>query len=392
MDFVYLDHAATTPLAPEVLDAMRPFLEPGGAPGAFGNPSSRHRLGVSAAEALDRARGRVARAAGVRPREVVFTSGGTEANNLAVLGLARAGRRLGRHVLLGPTEHASVREAALALAQEGFEVELARLGPDGALDLEAIERQLRADTVLVAQMLANNEFGSVYPIRELASAVRSRAPRAKLAVDAVQAFGKLDCSPRELGADAVTISAHKVHGPKGAGALLLASEDLVLRPLVFGGGQERRLRPGTENVAALVGFAVAAELAERERERAVVSMRAVRSLLRERLARLPGARILEPGASACAPLPSILSLYLSGVPAEVRLHHLEARGVYVSTGSACQSGKQDASPALLALGLSVQEARQVLRFSFSRDTTLDEARCAAETLEALGRELDAALR
>jgi cysteine desulfurase len=201
MQPIYLDNAATTPLAPEVGEAMRPWLED-----AFGNPSSRHALGVRAAEALDEARWSVARALGAGPEGVVFTAGGTEANNLAVLGLARAAGS--GHVLVGPTEHPSVDRAAQALADEGFDVERAALLPGGALDLDDLESKLRADTVLVAQMLANNEVGSVYPLAEVARRVRARAPRAMLHVDAVQGFGKLSVSLGELGADSVALSAH----------------------------------------------------------------------------------------------------------------------------------------------------------------------------------------
>ncbi len=255
MDVVYLDHAATTPLAPEVREAMLPWL---GA--SFGNPSSRHPMGLHAAAALEEARASVAQATGGRTANVLFTSGGTEANNLAVLGLARARRRRGRHVLVGPTEHPSVRDAALALVDEGFEVETMLLGPGGELDLEDLVARLRDETVLVLQMLVNNEFGSIYPIARVARLVRANAPNAVLHVDAVQGLGKLELSIGELGAHSLAISAHKLHGPKGAGALVL-TEGVQPRPLVFGGGQERGLRSGTENVSGIVGLGRSVELA-----------------------------------------------------------------------------------------------------------------------------------
>lgn len=380
---IYLDHAATTPLAPEVREAMRPFFED-----EFGNASSRHPLGQRAAEAIERARGQVARAVCATPRNVTFTSGGTEACNLAVLGLARAASRHGRHVLVGATEHACVRESALALAAEGFEVEFAALAKDGALDLADFERRLRPQTVLVAQMLANNEFGTVYGIAHVARLVRKLAPRARLVVDAVQAFGKLDCSVHELGADCIVISAHKIHGPKGAGALIAAGE-LALDPLVHGGGQERGLRSGTENVAAIVGLGAAAELAERTRPATFASLSRMRAQLCERVRAISGARVLEPGGEV---LPSIVTVVLPGAPAEVMMHHLEARGVFVSAGSACQASKKELSPAMRALGISSDEGRRVLRISFSRTTTSDELDRAAEILTELARELAAVAR
>ncbi len=382
MQTIYLDNAATTPLSPEVREAMRPWLET-----EFGNPSSRHPLGARAAEAIDRARLQVARALGAEPRRTILTSGGTEANNLAVLGLARARRRRGRHVLIGPTEHPSVRDSAHALREEGFEVEEGRLAGDGSLDLDDFAERLRPDTVLAAQMLANNEFGTVYPIAELGRMLRARAQQALLHVDAVQGLGKLDFTLGELGASSLSVSAHKVHGPKGGGALVL-SDDHELRPLAFGGGQERGARPGTENVAAIAGLGCAAEQAVATREATREASSRAREILRRGLSQLPGARFLEPGSEASAPLPNILSVYLPGVPAEVRMHHLEARGVFTSAGSACHSRELEISPALLALGLGAEEARRVLRFSFSRYTEGTELEEAVAILLEVCRELD----
>ena len=351
---IYLDHAATTPLAPAVRAALEPFL------GAeFGNPSSRHPLGVRASSALDEARRRAARAVGGRPDGVVFTSGGTEANNLAVLGFARARRRRGAHIVLGPTEHPSVRAPALSLCDEGFEVEEARLDARGDLDLEDLERRLRPDTVLVALMLVSNELGTLYPLARAARLVRARSPAAALHTDAVQAAGKVELSLSALGVDSLSVSAHKIHGPKGSGALLLAEGAEPPRPLLQGGGQERGLRSGTEHVAGCVGLGLALELAAQD---------------------------AEPGA------PSILSAVLPGPPAEVWMHHLEVHGVMTSAGSACHAKEKAASPALLALGLTPDEARRVLRFSFARTTTLAEVEAAAEALGAVARELGAVAR
>src|SRR5262245_48378381 len=292
---------------------MLPFLE-----GEFGNPSSRHRPGQRAAEAIERARADVARALGARGADVIFTSGGTEANNLAVQGSARARAKHGKHVLVGPTEHDCVRDAALALAEEGFEVESLRLAENGALDLEHLASALRPTTVLVAQMLVQNELGSIYPLREVAKLARARAPHAAVHVDAVQGLGKVEISIRTLGVDSIAVSAHKVHGPKGSGALVTAGA-IPLKPLFHGGGQQQGRRPGTENVAGIVGLGVAARLAEEKRETSCASMRRCRELLAGRIAAIPGARVLEPGAPVQGASPSILSVVIPGAPSEVRM-------------------------------------------------------------------------
>jgi cysteine desulfurase len=381
MPDVYLDHAATTPVHAEVLAAMLPFLADG-TDGDFGNPSSRHPAGVRAAEALDGARRAIARALAARPEWVLFTSGGTEANNLGVLGLARAAGR--GHVLVGAAEHPSVRACAEALAREGFEVESLRLDERGELDLEHAAARMRPDTVLVAQMLVHNELGSIYPVARLAKALRARAPRARLHVDAVQAVGKLDCALDELGCDSLAISAHKLGGPKGSGALVLA-EGTALEPLFHGGGQERALRPGTQNVAGAVGLAAAVERAERGRADFAAHAARLRALLVAGIADLPGASVLLPeGAPA---VPSIVALRMAGAPAEVRMHHLERRGVLTSAGSACQAAKREASPSYAALGLDADAAREVLRISFAPGTGAADVERALEALHAVEAEL-----
>jgi len=382
MGTVYLDNAATTPLAPEVRAAMAPFLAE-----SFGNPSSRHSMGVSAAQAVEAARRAVARLTGAELGGVVFTSGGTEANNLAVLGHARQRVRHGRHVLIGPTEHPCVRDSARALAEEGFELETLRLDAAGGLDLADAEARLRPDTVLVAQMLVNNEFGTIYPIARLARIVRRSAPQAVLHVDAVQAVGKVEVSLGELGAHSVALSAHKFHGPKGTGALVLAP-GVRPRPLVFGGDQEQGLRSGTENVAGIAGLGKAAELVERRLGEARARFAERRAELARELARLRGAELLAPAGSEGV-APAICSVLLPGPPAEVWQHHLEARGVFTSVGSACQAKKGGISPALLALGLDERRAKQVLRVSFARETSAAEVVAGVDALCAVAEEVRA---
>lgn len=380
MEPIYLDNAATTPLSQQARQAMEPWL------GAqFGNPSSVHRLGLCAREALDQARGQVARAVGASPEELVFTGSGTEANNLGVFGLARARAAKGRRVVIGPTEHPSVRQAALALQVEGFEVLTATVDPTGALDLERLAELLSEDTVLVAQMLVCNQFGCVYPVGEVARLVRRLSPHAALHIDAVQALGKLDLRVSELDADCLSLSAHKVGGPKGVGALYVRRGTELL-PLIHGGGQESGRRSGTENVAGAVGFGEAASAAERAQPESAARLRQLHERLRTGLLEL-GLSPLEPGCETQGRQAAILSTIVPGAPAEVWLHHLDARGVCVSTGSACQARKQDQSPALAAVGLSAAEARQVLRFSLSPQTSDDELVRALNAVAAVAEEL-----
>jgi len=380
MATTYLDHAATTPLDPGVRAAMEPWLGE-----RYGNPSARHELGQAAAGAVDTAREQVAQALGAPVEGLVFTSGATEANNLAVLGLAREARSRGRHILVGASEHPSVRAPAAALAEEGFEVEELGLAPGGRLDLEEATRKLRPDTVLVAQMLVHNEQGTIYPVQELARRVRVAAPHARLHVDAVQALGKLDVRLFELGADSLSVSAHKVHGPMGAGALALAP-GVRPRPLSFGGGQEQGLRPGSEAVAALVGFGAAARLAQERREQTLTDCAAVRSILLEAVRSIGGSPLLSEDVPC---VPNVLAVRVPGPPAEVWLHHLAEHGVYVGTGSACQTRSKEISPALTALGIDPTGARQVLRLSSTRGSSLEDASRAAEAMHAVAHALEA---
>jgi cysteine desulfurase len=387
MGTIYLDNAATTPLDDEVREAMLPFVK-----AAWGNPSSLHRRGIAAREAIDRARGQVARAVGARPEHVLFTSGGTEANNLALLGLVRGGGGQGGSIFIGPTEHASIRASAEALAQDSrpagtLELRHGELDDDGALDLDQLGRSLDTGTLLVAQMLVSNEFGSIYPVSRVAATMRARAPQALLHVDAIQALGKLPLSMAELGADSLSLSAHKVHGPVGVGALVLA-RDLPLQPLFFGGGQEGGLRSGTENLPGIVGFGHAAEMASRRQGETLTKLRELRERLVTGLARIDGLRCL---ASVHQDLqqPGILSVLVSGAPAEVWLHHLDARGVVVSVGSACQANKREVSPVLLAAGLTPEDARQVLRLSPAPTNTVEEIDRVLELIEEVRGELAA---
>jgi cysteine desulfurase len=356
---VYADHHATTPLDPEVFAAMRPWLE-----GLSANPSSTHGPGRAAREAVETARAEVAVAIGAEPSEIVFTSGGTEADNLAVRGGARAARETDparTRVLFTAAEHAAVREAALSLRADGFEpVELpvdARGAPAATASISPGDT-----TALVSVILANNETGAVFDtLAAFAAAARARG--AVVHTDAVQAVGKIPVNARALGVDLLALTAHKFGGPKGAGALFVR-KGVRLQPLAAGGGQERGRRGGTENVAGIVGLGAAIRLAS-----ARLSSEAARLAgLRDRfeaglLARLPGTRIHA--ANGCR-LPTATSAVFPGTQAETLVAALDLDGIAVSAGSACHAGTTSPSHVLLALGLSPAEARATLRFSFGR--------------------------
>ncbi|HLJ66415.1 MAG TPA: cysteine desulfurase family protein [Chloroflexota bacterium] len=370
MRTVYLDHAATTPARPEVLDAMWPFFAE-----VFGNPSSVHEAGLQAKEALARAREAVAAVLGCRPAEIVFTSGGTEGDNLALLGAARASRSRGRHIITSRIEHDAVLEACRALEREGFRVTYLPVDCEGRVDIAELERQLDSDTVLVSIMTANNEVGTVQPIAEIGKL--AHAAGALFHTDAVQAAGALSLNVESLGVDLLTISAHKIYGPKGVGALY-AQRGTPLAPLIHGGEQERGRRAGTENVAGVVGLAVALSLAERERETEAGRLAQLRDRLIDGvLERTPGAHLTGPRGDR---LPGHASFYLDGVSGESVLVDLDLAGIQCSSGSACKAGSTDPSHVLTALGLAPGLARNGLRMTLGRGTSAGDVDYVLETL------------
>jgi cysteine desulfurase len=367
---IFLDHAATSPVRREALEAMWPYLT-----GAFGNPSSRHGLGDEAARALEWARETVATATGSRPGDVVFTSGGTEADNLAIKGIALAAPR-GRHLVVSPVEHEAVLEAASYLERlHGFEISFAAVDGHGLVRPKALARVLRPDTALVSVQLANNEVGTVQAIAELA--VLAHQVGARMHTDAVQAAGWLPLTLDELGVDELSLAGHKLGAPKGTGALIVRGR-LPLEPVLHGGGQERGRRSGTENVAGAVAFATALQLAEAER--AEVSER-VGALGRELVARVlrevPGARLTGDPESR---LPATASFVFPGAAGEPVLLELERDGVLSSSGSACAVGRDEPSHVLTAMGLPAELAQTAVRFTLGRDTTAEEIGAAADAV------------
>jgi cysteine desulfurase len=372
---IYLDHNATTPLDPEVRGAMDL------AASVFGNPSSVHAEGQRARRIVEEARDEVAALVGARPEEVVLTSGGTEANAMAILGVASG--PAGRIVLSG-AEHPSVREAAARLSGSAspgrtnrFEVVTVNPEPSGGLDPERVLAAVVPGTVLVSVMAANNEYGGCYPIARLGPEVRRRG--ALFHTDAVQAAGRLRIDVEEWGVDLLTLSAHKLHGPKGAGALYLR-RGVSLEPHTPGGGQERRRRAGTENTPAIAGFGVAARLASRRRETEAPKIAALRDRFeRDLLSSIEGTRAI---GSESPRLPNTSAILFPGVPGEALLIRLDLEGVACSVGSACSSGTLAPSPAILSLGLTPGEAKSVVRFSLGRGTTGSEISKAVEIVRS----------
>lgn len=371
---VYLDNAATTPLSPSVFKAMEPFL------GAeYFNASSSYKPAQTCRAAIEDARSFLARTLGARPAEVMFTSGGTEADNWALKGLALAHKKWGKHLIVSSIEHHAVLESAHWLEQQGFEVTYLPVTSGGAVSTAALESALRADTVLVSIMAANNEVGTLEPIKELAACAHKQG--ALFHTDAVQAYGRIPLCVSELDVDALSISAHKIHGPKGVG-LLYRRRGVSIEPLLHGGAQERGYRAGTENVAGIVGFACAAKALFVEDTKdsqalafssttiqAIKTQAQLRNYLIEQLQAIPDVCINALNAQR---LPGIVSASFRGLSAETLLMCLDQVGICVSAGSACASGSLEPSHVLVAMGLEPHWAQGTIRFSLSEHTTKEE--------------------
>ena len=362
---VYMDHAATTPVDPRVLDAMQPFFS-----GEYGNPSSMYSLGQEGRKALDEARERVAKVLGARPGEIIFTSGGTESDNAALMGAALAQRSHGRHIITSSIEHHAVLHAAELLEELGFSVTYLPVDSDGLVSPDAVEAAITNETTLVSVMLANNETGAVQPVREIAQRVKAKAAGVRhdiiMHTDAVQAAGFLDLDVGRLGVDMLSLSAHKFRGPKGVG-LLYVRRGTPFRPTQVGGSQERDRRAGTENVPSIVGMGVALELAEAQRAEANAHCVRLRDMLIAGLfERLEGVRLNGPAAER---LPNNVNVSIEEIEAEPLLLGLDLTGVAASSGSACTAASLEPSHVLLAMGQPESMARSSLRLTLGLETT-----------------------
>jgi cysteine desulfurase len=374
---IYLDYAATTPILEEVLQEMLPYQRQ-----FFGNPSSVYAAGREAKKGLEEARERVAGAIGALPSEIIFTSGGTEADNMALKGAAFSHRSRGNHIVTTSIEHHAVLHTAEWLEKQGFRVTFLPVSRDGVVDLDALSASLSSETVLVSVMLANNEVGSIQPLAQVSKIVRERC-RAVLHTDAVQGLGKIPIDLGKLGFDMASFAAHKLGGPKGVGALWVRHKT-VIEPISHGGGQERGMRSGTPNVAGVVGFGKAAEIAQREVEGETARLGSLRDRLQAAI--LSSIAEVEVNAAGAPRLPGTLSMCIKGVEGESLLLMLDSKGVAASSGSACASGSLDPSHVLMAMGIPPEMAHGSLRFSLGRSSAATDVDKAVEVLtQVVGR-------
>lgn len=368
--FIYLDYAATTPLDPRVEAVMRPF-----GCSYFGNPSSPHAAGRRARTAVDEAREAIADRLWAQPAELIFTSGGTEANNLALFGVARALRARGTHIITTAFEHHAVLEPCRILEREGFQVTYLQPDPQGFISSEQLAEAMTPETVLVSVMMANNEIGTLQPIAAIGELCRARG--ILFHTDAVQAAGELSLNVRELQVDLLSISGHKCYGPKGVGALYVRA-GTRLQPLLFGGGQEHERRAGTEHVAGIVGLAAALHYVDEDDQNEYIAT--LRDQLLEGLLVVEGARL---HGSRTPRLANNLNIAFAGVSAEMLVMALDFAGIAVSAGAACSAGAAEPSHVIRALGYDRIQAQEAVRFSLGRDTTADEVTQVIAVLQQL---------
>jgi len=382
---VYLDHAATTPLHPAVREVMLPYLGE-----KFGNPSSFHSIGKIVKDDVDTARARIAEILHARPDEILFTSGGTESDNLAILGYARKNQQEGKHLITTTIEHHAVLEAMIHLEKkEGFEVTYLEPDREGLISVDQVEKVLREDTILVSIMYANNEIGTIMPIADMGNMIQKwrdehKRPFLKFHTDACQTPEYLDLDVEKLHVDMLTLNGSKMYGPKGMGLLYL-KRGIKLQPLQFGGSQERALRPGTEHVAGIMGMAKSLELAQANREEESVRLAKLRDAFIEGIqSRISKTRL---NGHPTKRLPNNVNISIMDIEGEAMILYLDAEGVYASTGSACTSASLDPSHVILALGLPYEVAHGSIRFSLGASTTEEDLAYVLEVLPPLVEKL-----
>lgn len=368
---IYLDNAATTRVFPEVADAVMEAMTT-----TYGNPSSMHLMGFEAEKKVKNAAETISRLLKVNAREIIFTSGGTESNNMALIGGANGYKRSGKHIITTAIEHASVYNPMFYLEEQGYEVTYLPVDKQGIVKLDKLKEALREDTILVSVMYVNNEVGAVQPIEEIGKIVKEYHSDILFHVDAIQAFGKLPIYPKRMGIDLLSASSHKIHGPKGMGFLYMRDK-LKIKPLILGGGQQKDMRSGTENVPGIVGMALAADLMQQRHEELLANMTKCKNRLIE------GAMSIENVQNNSGEAPHIVSLSFPGIRSEVLLHALEEKGICVSSGSACSSNHPQVSGTLKGMGLSKDYYESTIRFSFSYYTTIEDIEATIVALKEL---------
>lgn len=378
LDRIYLDHAATAPVHPDVIETLTAVMKE-----QFGNPSSIHSFGRAARQIVDESRTKIARSIGAKSEEIIFTSGGTESDNLAIVGVAKANKKNGNHIITTVIEHHAVLHSCKSLEKDGFEVTYLPVDENGQISMGEFKKALRDDTILVTIMYGNNEVGSVQPIKEIAVLLENH--QAKLHTDAVQAFGLIDLDVKALGVDLLSVSAHKINGPKGIGFLYI-KQNTMLTPLTFGGEQERKKRAGTENVASIAGFAKAVEIALKERIEKIEQF----SLFKAEILKSLQSKEVTFSVNGLLEnsLPHVLNLSFPGTDVESMLVNLDMEGVAVSSGSACTAGSIDPSHVLVAMfGQESERVRNSIRFSFGLYNTKEQVEKAAEITSKIVKRL-----
>lgn len=371
----YLDNSATTVCEPGVVEKVVQMMSV-----VFGNPSAMHNKGVEAENYVKEAKEIIAKTLKVQEKEIIFTSGGTESNNLAIMGCGAANHRMGKHLITTKIEHPSVGNVMKHMEEEGFEVTYLPVDENGIVKLDKLREALRPDTMLVSVMYVNNEVGAVQPIEEIGQIVKANNQATLFHVDAIQGYGKYRIYPKKMGIDLLSVSGHKIHGPKGIGFLYCDSK-VKIKPILFGGGQQRDLRSGTENVPGIVGLAEAAKEIYTDFEEKMERLYEVKAYFVEKLAELENVKIN--GLTGKDSAPHVVSASFPGVRSEVLLHSLEEREVYASAGSACASNKPAVSETLKAMNVPKEHLDSTLRFSFSVHTTKEEIDYCIEVLKGL---------
>lgn len=371
----YLDNSATTRALDSVQEIVAQVMRED-----YGNPSSRHKKGMEAERYIKEARSVIARTMKVQDKEILFTSGGTESNNMALFGAAMANQRAGKHIISTRIEHASVYQPLACLEQLGFAVTYLDVDREGHIRLQELEEAIRPDTILVSVMYVNNEIGAVQPVEEIGRVIKERNPRILFHVDGIQAYGKYEIRPKRQGIDLLSVSGHKLHGPKGVGFLYI-HEKAKVKPLLYGGGQQKDMRSGTENVPGVAGLGVAAREMYTDFSERIRRMRELKDFFIDRLEEIPGTVVNSQRGEKGAP--QIISASFQGVRSEVLLHALEERGIYVSSGSACSSNHPAISGTLMAVGVKRELLDSTLRFSLGIYNTREQLDYTIEALKEL---------
>ena len=373
--YAYLDNSATTKVSENVVDLMVKVMSDD-----YGNPSSLHMKGVEAEKYIKESKDIIAKLLKVDAKEIIYTSGGTESNNLAIIGAALANRRAGNRIITSSIEHPSVLATMKYLEDNGFEVIYLPVDNKGVVDMEALKEAMTVETILVSVMHVNNEIGAIEPVEEISKYIKSVNPEVVFHVDAIQSFGKLIIHPRKMGIDLLSVSGHKIHGPKGIGFLYVSSK-VKLKPIIFGGGQQKGMRSGTENVPGIAGIGLAAKEAYENFEEKISKMIELKDYFIDRVTALENVSVNSSKGTEGAP--HIISVSFIGVRSEVMLHSLEDKNIYVSSGSACSSNKPSVSATLKGIGLKPEQIDSTVRFSISYDTTKEELDYAVDTIAGM---------